>query len=148
MKHNSIILVALQTRADVLELKNGQTLNGKYVGGTAGTNRFETGEGLQVIETCQALALTFTGGGAVTAAPATAAPTSNFSAPAAAAPTTVAASSAAVPAGQTFLVRMVDSVSSRDSQGKRFTATLGADLTVAGAVVAVAGDEVLDREQT
>ena len=50
-------------QADVLELKNGKVLNGKFVGGTAGTIRFETSEGVQVIETGQALALTFTAGG-------------------------------------------------------------------------------------
>src|SRR5262245_7349508 len=35
------------TRADVLELKSGSVLNGKYVGGTAGTVRFETSAGVQ-----------------------------------------------------------------------------------------------------
>ncbi len=29
-------------RADILELKNGNVLNGKYAGGTAATVRFET----------------------------------------------------------------------------------------------------------
>jgi hypothetical protein len=48
--------------ADVLELKSGKTLNGKYVGGTAGTIRFESTAGVQVIETSEAPALTFTGG--------------------------------------------------------------------------------------
>ena len=46
--------------ADVLELKGGKVLNGTYAGGTAGTIRFETGGNVQVIETSQALALTFT----------------------------------------------------------------------------------------
>src|SRR5262249_56351303 len=57
--------VSYITRADVLELKDGKVLNGKFVGGTAGTIRFETSDGVQVVETAQALALTFTGGGAV-----------------------------------------------------------------------------------
>ena len=63
-------------RADVLELKNGKVLTGSYVGGTAATIRFQTSEGVQVVETSQALALTFTGQGssATTPAPATAAP--------------------------------------------------------------------------
>ena len=47
-------------QADILELKNGNVLNGKYAGGTAGTVRFETSAGLQVIETSQVIALTFT----------------------------------------------------------------------------------------
>jgi pyruvate/2-oxoglutarate dehydrogenase complex dihydrolipoamide acyltransferase (E2) component len=137
---------AAAASADVLELKNGQTLNGKYVGGTAGTIRLETSAGLQVIETGQALALTFTGGGTAGAAPATTAPTPAAAAPApAAAP---AATSVAIPAGTTLLVRMVDPVSSRDPQGKRFTTTLDADLAVNGVVVAKAGTKIYGRVQS
>jgi len=137
---------AAAASADVLELKNGKTLNGKYVGGTAGTIRFETSEGMQVIETGSALALTFTGGGAATTVPAAAAP-----APAAAAPSPAAApaaSSVTIPAGTTLLVRMVDSVSSKDSQGKRFTTTLDADLTVNGVVAARTGTKIYGRVQS
>jgi len=137
---------AAAASADVLELKNGQTLNGKYVGGTAGTIRFETSAGVQVVETGQALALTFTGGGAAAPAPAAMAPAPAAAAPApAAAP---AAASATIPAGTTLLVRMVDPVSSRDPQGKRFTTTLDADLAVNGVVVARAGTKVYGRIQS
>jgi hypothetical protein len=132
-------LSALQ--ADVLELKDGKTLNGKYVGGTAGTIRFETSGGVQVVETASALALTFTDGGATTTA---AAPVAAAPAPAAAPATT----SVSVPAGTALLVRMVDSVSSRDSQGKRFTTTLESDLVANGAVVAKAGTKVYGRVQS
>jgi hypothetical protein len=145
MKHQTIhitalaVLAALSSQADVLELKGGKTLNGKYVGGTAGTIRFETSAGVQVIETSQALALTFTGGGVASPAPAAAAP-----APAAA----PSVSSVTVPAGTTLLVRMVDPVSSRDPQGKRFTTTLETDLAVNGVVVAKAGTKVYGRIQS
>lgn len=132
------LVSALSSQADVLELKSGKTLNGKYVGGTSGTIRFETSEGVQVIETAQALALTFTGGGTTTAKPAAVAP-----APAAA-PT---ATSATIPAGTTLMVRMVDQVSSRDSQGKRFTTTLESDLVVNGLVAAKAGTKIYGRIQ-
>jgi hypothetical protein len=81
------VLATVYIQADTLELKNGKTLNGKYVGGTAGTIRFETPEGVQVIETGQALALTFTGGGAASA------PAAAAAAPA------PAASAVTVPAG-------------------------------------------------
>jgi hypothetical protein len=128
------LLTALSSPADVLELKSGKTLNGKYVGGTTTTIRFETSQGVQVIGTGQVLALTFTGGGA--------APVSET---AAARP---AASSVTIPAGTTLLVRMVDPVCSRDPQGKRFTATLDADLAVNGVVVARAGTKVYGRIQS
>jgi len=128
------VLAALSSPADVLELKGGKTLNGKYVGGTTSTIRFETSQGVQVIGTGQVLALTFTGGGAAPAGRT--------------APARPAASSVTVPAGTTLLVRMVDPVSSRDPQGKRFTTTLEADLAVNGVVVARAGTKVYGRIQT
>ena len=46
--------------ADVLELKNGTVLNGKYAGGNADAINFETSAGMQVINPGQAVALTFT----------------------------------------------------------------------------------------
>jgi hypothetical protein len=144
MKHQTlfftalVVLSALPSQADVLELKNGKTLDGKYVGGTATSIRFETSGGVQVIETSQALALTFTGGGA--ASPAVAAAPTTATAPAAA--------SVTVPAGTPLLVRMVDPVSSKDAQGKRFTTTLETDLAVNGMVVAKAGTKVYGRVQS
>jgi hypothetical protein len=134
------LLIPWSARADVLELRSGKLLTGKYVGGTAGTVRFETDAGVQVIETSQALALSFsssggggsTGGGTAKATPAPAP-----------APTQVT-----VPAGTTLLVRMVDPVSSKDPQGKRFTTTLESDLAVNGTVVAKAGTKVYGRIQS
>ncbi len=123
--------------SDLLELKNGKVLNGKYVGGTTGTIRFETGNGTRVIETAQATVLTFTGGAAATAAPASA------PAPAAGAPSAVSA-----PAGTPLLVRLVDPVSSQDAQGRRFTTTLETDLAVNGVVVGRAGTAVYGRVQS
>ncbi len=135
-----VLLVCIPAHADVLELKNGRVLTGKYLGGTAGTIRFETSAGTQVVETSQALALTFAGGAAPAATPAaaTTAPT-----PATAAPSTVT-----VNAGTPLLVRLVDPVSSRDPQGKRFTTTLETDLVVNGMMVAKAGTKVYGRVQS
>ena len=133
---------AAAASADVLELKNAQVLTGKYVGGTAGTIRFETSGGIQVIETGQALALTFSGPGAApapAAAPAAAAP-ATAAAPAAATPSAVS-----IPAGTTLLVRMVDGASSSDPKGKRFTTTLETDLVANGVMVAKAGTKVYGR---
>src|SRR5688572_12199854 len=48
------------SRADILELKNRNILNGKYAGGTQETVRFDTTAGLQIIPTDQIVALTFT----------------------------------------------------------------------------------------
>lgn len=98
---------------------------------------------MQVIETAQATALTFTGGGATTAAPAT-----PVAAPAAAAPASAAPSAVSVPAGTTLLVRMVDGASSSDSKGKRFTTTLETDLVAGGVMVAKAGTKVYGRVES
>lgn len=133
-----VAAVATVTRADVLELKSGKVLNGSYAGGTAGTIRFQTSEGLQVVETAQALALTFTGGAAPAAA---AGPAATAPAPAAA----PAPASVSVPAGTTLLVRMLDGASSNDQKGKRFTTTLETDLVVNGQTVAKAGTKIYGR---
>ena len=132
-------LTVLRLPADVLELKNGQVLTGKYLGGTAGTLRFDTGSGMQVIETGQALALTFTGGDAPVS-PAPVAP------PPVAAPVAPPVSTTVtVNAGTSLLVRMVDGASSRDSRGKRFATTLETDLVVNGVLVAPAGTRAYGR---
>ena len=122
----SVILLGLSAHADILELKNGNVLNGKYAGGTAGTVRFETSAGQQVLETPQIIALTFT-----TPPPAPA--------PAPAPPPVAATSSVTLPYGTTLLVRMMDSVSSRNGPGANFTTRLEYNLVANDVVVAPAG---------
>src|SRR5437867_2350375 len=114
-------------RADILELKNGTVLNGKFAGGTAGTLRFDTSAGQQVIETSRAIALTFTTPAPVPApAPAPAPSSGNIT----------------LPAGTLLLVRMMDSISSRNKPGTPFTTKLEYDLG-ANNVVAVKGGTVI-----
>jgi hypothetical protein len=129
--------------ADILELKNGTVLDGKYAGGTAGTIRFENAAGLQVIETAQVIALTFTSATAP-AAPASAAPPPVAPSPAPAAqPQT-----ATLPAGTMLLVRMMDSVSSRNSPGANFTTKLEYDLAAGGSAVVKGGTIIYGRVQS
>jgi hypothetical protein len=124
----ALLSLVAPTHGDILELKNGSVLNGKYVGGTAGTVRFETSAGMQVIETAKVIALTFT-------TPAAAAP-----APAATpAPPAAAPSSVTLPYGTMLLVKMMDSVSSRSAPGANFTTKLEYDLVVNGVVAVKAG---------
>ncbi|MCX6924012.1 MAG: hypothetical protein NT154_12505 [Verrucomicrobia bacterium] len=136
----SVALLGLgaSARADVLELKNGSVLSGKYAGGTAGTVRFETSAGLQAIETSQVIALTFT---TPAAAPAPQA--------AALAPAPVAApSSVTLSSGTMLLVRMMDSVSSHNSAGANFTTRLEYNLVADGVVVVPAGTVIYGRVQS
>jgi hypothetical protein len=130
------LAIAPWTQADILELKNGNVLNGKYAGGTAGTLRFESSAGMQVIETSQIIALTFT---TPAAAPA---PTSMAPAPAAA-PTSVT-----VPSGTLLLVRMMDSVSSKNAPGATFTTKLEYDLVLNGVKTVPAGTVIYGKIQS
>jgi hypothetical protein len=135
--------LGLSARADILELKNGNLLNGKYAGGTVGTIRFETAAGVQIIETAQVVALTFTASGAA-AAPAPASATEPPSPPAPVAqPQTVT-----LPAGTMLLVRMMDSVSSRNNAGASFTTKLEYDLAVGGTVAVKGGTTIYGRVQS
>jgi len=159
MKHRSLLILAFTlyvalSHADVIELKNGKKLTGKYAGGTASSVGFETSGGMQLFETGQIVSLSF--GDSSTAKPSGTAPTSTAPAPAAPAAAGAAAAPAAgstggavsIPAGTALLVRTMDPVSSSDPQGKRFAATLESDLVVNGAVAAKAGTKVYGRIQS
>ena len=130
----AVMTAALNTQADVLELKNGQVHNGKYLGGSAATLRFNTSGGTQVIETSQIIALTFTSSGAPAAVPA----------PAPAAPP----STVTLPAGSMLLVRMADGVSSKNKAGTTFTTKLEYNLVADGVVVAPAGTVIYGKVQS
>lgn len=136
-----VVLVSLglgfPTRADILELKNGTVLDGKYAGGTAATVRFETSGGQQVIEISQIIALTFT------------TPPAPAPAPVAVAPAPVAPpSSVTLPYGTTLLVRLMDSVSSRNAPGANFTTKLEYNLVADGVVVVPAGTIIYGKVQS
>jgi hypothetical protein len=127
--------------ADVLELKQGQVLNGQYVGGSPGIVRFQTSAGEQIIETAQIVSLTFTS--PVAAAPAaTSAPAAPTAAPVA------APSSVTLPANTILLVRMMDNISSQSAPGASFSTKLEYDLAVDGVVAAKAGTIIYGKVQS
>lgn len=144
-------------QADVLELRSGELLNGKYMGGSQTSIRFEVAGSLRVVATTQILALTFDlrpspavqpaakPAPAVTPAPATAAAAAPPVAtqpptPSAAKPS---ATGVTVPAGTPISIRLKDSLdSNRHSNGHRFTASLEGNLVVGGATVARKGAPV------
>lgn len=132
-----LVLAGPALAGDVLELRDGSILDGKYQGGTATSIRFETAAGLQVIPRDSALALTF-------AAPAPA--VAPALAPAPAPPATPAVSARVlVPAGSLLLVRFDGPVSSNDKVGQRFSGKLQADLVVNGQPGVKAGTTVYGR---
>ena len=135
-----LVLSAIAT-ADTLELRSGGLLNGRYVGGTQSTVRFEVAGNVQTLPVTDILAITFEQGAATPAAtpvPAPAAP------PAAAPPPPAAASQpVVVPAGTTLQVRTLEPIdSNRHRSGHRFTCTLESDLVVGKQVAAKKGTKV------
>ena len=133
----TISSVAMVVSADMLELKNGTMLNGKYAGGSADAINFETSAGMQVINPGQAVALTFTA--RPPAAPATAA----APAPApAAAGAPAPGGSTTLSAGTTLLVRLLDPVSSQNPAGTKFATRLEYDLMVGNTPAVKAGTTI------
>ena len=148
---------------DTLEFKDGRVLRGKYLGGTQAVLRFEINGEVQTFNTIDIVALTFTGrsGSAIpeaapaqASAPAAATPPSAAPAPAAApapqAPANMANAAPAmdvtIPADQSLLVRMIDSVdSSKNHVGDVFHATLETDLNVGNSLVARKGTDIYGR---
>jgi hypothetical protein len=138
------LLVVTIAGADTLELKDGRVLDGRYLGGTQAVVRFEIQGNIQTFNVNDIVALTFTHGGGAAAAPAPA--FSPSPAPVAQAQPVSNSGSVTIPAGQSILVRMIDSVdSSKNHVGDIFHASLETDLTVNGAVVARKGTDVYGR---
>lgn len=142
MRRSFAIIIALAFsigfgRSDVLELKDGSVLNGTFLGSTAQAMRFRIGTVEMEFPTADVLALTLAQTTPTPVAPvAPVAP----AAPAVPAPTTIT-----VPAGIPLLVRMSDTLSSRNSAGRRFGARLDSDLRVDGILVAPAGTRLFGR---
>ena len=137
-----IITLALSlsfVRADILELKDGTVLNGTFLGSTAQSMRFRIGSVEMEFPTADVLALTL-----AHTTPTPNAPVAPVAPAVPAAPSPVPAN-ITVPAGTPLLVRMSDTVSTRNSAGRRFGARLDSDLRVDGVLVAPAGTRLFGR---
>jgi hypothetical protein len=128
-------------RADTAEMRDGSLIQGKFVGGTAGTIRMEMPDGIKVLETSKVLALTFSEGGPTTAPTAAAAVPAAAAAPAPPKPISV-------PAGTVLTIRLDGPVSSKDPAGKKFSGKLLADLAANGVTVAKSGSAVYGQVDT
>ena len=140
------LVLAATAVADTLELKDGRVLQGRYLGGTQAVLRFDVNGEVQTFSVNDIVALTFTrgSGGAAAAEPVTMAPagvTHTHTVPSAATAHTLT-----IPAGQAFLVRMIDGVDSKKNNvGDVFHASLETDLTVNDIVVVRKGTDVYGR---
>lgn len=116
-------------------------MQGRFLGGTQAVVRFEVRGNLETFNVNDIVALTFTsnyggGGAAPPAAPSVAAPQV----------ATAPGGMVTIPAGQSILVRMIDSVdSSKNHVGDIFHASLETDLVVNGGLVARKGTDVYGR---
>ena len=127
--------------ADVVELRSGEIVEGRYLGGTQTSVRFEVGGETRVIQIADILALTFDTRQqqAATSAPAQAAPPP----PPPAEPAQATPEAIVVPAGTAVHVRMQSAIdSNRHGNGHRFTAVLEGNLSAGGQVVAKRGSTV------
>src|SRR5215469_9142602 len=137
--------------ADTLELKSGKVVQGKYLGGTQHTLRFEVNGEVQTFSTNDIVALTFSGrssspGAAPADAPAPAPAPAVAMAPAPAPAPAAANGMVTLPAGQSILVRMIDGVdSAKNHVGDIFHASLETDLYVNDTLVARKGTDVYGR---
>lgn len=121
--------------ADTIELQDGTIIEGKYMGGTQNSIRFQVEGQTKSFATKDVLALFIHQSAVVSGAPA-----EPQQAPAAA-PQVVT-----VPAGTFILVRMTQAVdSSRHRVGHKFTAKLEADLVANNQVAAERGSNVYGR---
>lgn len=145
------LLFVTLAAADTLELKDGRVLEGRYLGGTQAVLRFQFEGNIQTFNVNDVVALTFTHSNGNAAAPP--APPPAPAPPTALAPTHVAQAqsvpaggSVTIPAGQSILVRMIDSVdSSKNHVGDIFHASLETDLTINNGLVARKGTDVYGR---
>jgi len=143
------LFLAGAATADTLELKDGRVLKGKYLGGTQAVLRFELNGEVQTFSTIDIVALTFTGApksSAPAPVPVTAMPLAPAPAPVASVPSANQDGSVTIPAGQSFLVRMIDGVdSSKNHVGDVFHASLETDLNVGNSIVARKGTDIYGR---
>lgn len=170
----SVLLVAVTLTAtaiaDTLELKTGQIVQGKFIGGSSMNIRFQVNGQEQVFATKDVLNIGFSDTGdasnaapqpqVATAAPAVpAAPAAASAPPAPAAPpapsvaatpvapqSMPAAQAITIPAGTSVLVRMIDGVdSSQNRIGDMFHASLESALVVGDTVVAPKGADAYGK---
>lgn len=128
--------------ADTLEMKDGRLLDGKYMGGTQNSVRFQTDEKVLVVPVSDILALTFSQVGETSSS--SRQQTSQVAKPPTPQPTPMAATGQMIiQPGTKLAVRMLDELDYANSQEKEwFKGELDTDLRVNGNVVIPRGTRV------
>jgi len=132
-----LCLLSSGLSADTLEMKSGKILEGKYVGGSQATLRFQMGSDLKVIPVSDILAITFS---PVKETAKTSA------APKKAAPPAPASGGKSLASGTILLVKLKEDVNTMNKKvGDTFVATLETHLSTDGAIVLPAGTKVYGK---
>jgi hypothetical protein len=152
-KHHSLVLlivsagfpIALFTqvaRADHLELRNGQIVQGRFLGGSPLNIRFQVNDKEQVFATKDVLNIGFSEESSVP----TPAPEISAIPSASTQQNAPATNALTVPSGTSVMVRMIDSVDSTQNKvGDSFHASLESALVVGDTVVAPKGADVYGK---
>ena len=143
----AVCFLAPLLHADSIKFKNGQTLQGKYLGGTDSQVTFYTNNQLKHYAISDIDSITF---GDVTSTSSDAASAEPTPAPVVQAPPATAANSTGadvlVPAGTHLVVRMIDGIdSNRNRVGDSFQASLEEPLIVDSTQVAAKGTTVYGK---
>jgi len=148
-------LVAGIAGADVITMRNGQTIYGTYIGGTARQIRLDVGGGqIQTFDIGQVQSISFGDAGPQQGAQYGAAPSYNAPPPAGppqyqpapAPPPPGQSAGLTIPADTRVTIRMIDSVDSETARlGQTFRASLDEPIMVNGQLVAPRGADVLTK---
>src|ERR1035437_2933516 len=133
--------VATACLADTITLKNGQTVTGTYLGGSARQVRFEIGDQIQTLDTADIVRIEFGGSPTMAEEPAPAMRPYPPQEPVASQPVL----GVTLPAGTNFVIRMIDAVDSQTaSVGQNFAGSLDAPVTDAdGQTIILRGADVV-----
>jgi hypothetical protein len=140
----TVCFLAPLMHADSIKFKNGQTIQGKYLGGTDSQVTFYTNNQLMHYAIADVDSITF-GGQTSTSSAAVATPAPVVMAPQTA-PATASGADVLVPAGTHLVVRMIDGIDSdRNKVGDSFQASLEEPLIVDSTQVAPKGTTVYGK---
>ncbi len=137
----TLLLALSPAAADTLTLRDGRTIEGTYLGGTARQIRMAVGDRIETFEVSEVASIQFVS----SAEKATAEPPARQqilrTEPIAAGP---AGEGSEIPAGTTVVIRMIDSVDSETHRvGQTFRAALDEPVSVGGRTLIAAGAEAV-----
>jgi len=129
-----LLLAAVPAGADILEYYNGVQVRGTFVGGDAGTVKFQVGDEIRIYKVKDVAAVRFDSTRPVPAARAPMPPATATPPAARAAPRTIY-----IPQGSPLQVRLNEDLDAKQGAGHPFTATMESGLDVGGRMIAPRG---------